>query len=283
MKIPRPLSTFSILAGCLLLAASTAAAQVSLAPPGAQPPPASKPITKPRVRPHTITRPAASAATAKPAAAPVAPAATVTPAPVPDDPNVDLVFGAYQRGQYKTAFDLATQRVQERGDPKAMTMLGELYANAMGVKRDDAKAVEWYQRAADGDDDDYDVVQPQESILDECLACNLPSLKLSWHYRSRHESLIAFSNAKYYRGELITVPSPVTKDDAVRPTHVKGGVYVIDPESGALLAFVAVPTDEVTNCAFGGDDLRTLYVTGGGTLYSIRTTTPGRVIWPVKK
>ena len=63
-------------------------------------------------------------------------------------------------------------------------------------------------------------------------------------------------------------------------TDVKGGIYVIDPESGKLLAFVGVPTDEVTNCAFGGDDLKTLYITGGGTLYSIKTTTAGRVIWP---
>jgi sugar lactone lactonase YvrE len=63
---------------------------------------------------------------------------------------------------------------------------------------------------------------------------------------------------------------------------VKGGVYVIDPDSGKLLAFLAVPTDEVTNCAFGGADLKTLYVTGGGTLYSARTETPGRVIWPKK-
>jgi gluconolactonase len=62
---------------------------------------------------------------------------------------------------------------------------------------------------------------------------------------------------------------------------VKGGIYVLDPE-GKRLAFLPVPTDEVTNCAFGGDDLKTLYITGGGTLYSIRTTTPGRVVWPVK-
>ncbi len=65
-------------------------------------------------------------------------------------------------------------------------------------------------------------------------------------------------------------------------TDVKGGIYVIDPDSGKLLAFVGVPTDEVTNCAFGGDDLKTLYITGGGTLYSIKTTTPGRVVWPTK-
>ncbi|MDB5306757.1 MAG: gnl 1 [Gemmataceae bacterium] len=61
---------------------------------------------------------------------------------------------------------------------------------------------------------------------------------------------------------------------------VKGGIYVIDPQSGKLLAFQGVPTDEVTNCAFGGDDLKTLYITGGGTLYSIRTTTPVRTNWP---
>ena len=76
----------------------------------------------------------------------------MTPAPAPDDPNVDLVYGAFQRGQYKTAFDLATQRAQEKSDPKAMTMLGELYANGFGVKRDYAKAIEWYKRASDAGD-----------------------------------------------------------------------------------------------------------------------------------
>jgi gluconolactonase len=62
----------------------------------------------------------------------------------------------------------------------------------------------------------------------------------------------------------------------------KGGIYVFSPE-GKLLTFLPVPRDEVTNCAFGGDDLKTLYITGGGTLYSIRTVTPGRVVWPASK
>lgn len=62
----------------------------------------------------------------------------------------------------------------------------------------------------------------------------------------------------------------------------KGGIYVFDPD-GKLLTFLPVPRDEVTNCAFGGTDLKTLYITGGGTLYSIRTTTPGRVVWPAAK
>jgi gluconolactonase len=60
---------------------------------------------------------------------------------------------------------------------------------------------------------------------------------------------------------------------------VKGGVYVLDPD-GKLLGFIPVPRDEVTNCAFGGEDLRTLYITGGGTLYSIRVAEPGWVAGP---
>src|SRR5262245_26969675 len=60
---------------------------------------------------------------------------------------------------------------------------------------------------------------------------------------------------------------------------VKGGIYVLSPE-GKRLAFLAVPTDEVTNCAFGDEDCKTLYVTGGGVLYKVRTTTPGRLVWP---
>ncbi|MBM3999605.1 MAG: SMP-30/gluconolactonase/LRE family protein [Planctomycetes bacterium] len=57
------------------------------------------------------------------------------------------------------------------------------------------------------------------------------------------------------------------------------GVYVFAPD-GQLLTFVGIPRDETTNCAFGGNDLRTLHVTAGGTLWSLRVTTPGRPAWP---
>lgn len=59
----------------------------------------------------------------------------------------------------------------------------------------------------------------------------------------------------------------------------KAGVYVFSPE-GKLLLFIPIPRDEVTNCAFGGDDLKSLYITGGGTLWSVRVKTPGRLVWP---
>lgn len=56
------------------------------------------------------------------------------------------------------------------------------------------------------------------------------------------------------------------------------GIYVFSPE-GKLLAFIPIPRDEVTNCAFGGKDLKTLYVTAGGTLWSIRMTIAGNTVW----
>lgn len=58
----------------------------------------------------------------------------------------------------------------------------------------------------------------------------------------------------------------------------KGGVYILSP-NGKLLDFVPVPVDEVANCAFGGADLRTLFITAGGTLFSIPVDTPGIVPW----
>jgi gluconolactonase len=58
----------------------------------------------------------------------------------------------------------------------------------------------------------------------------------------------------------------------------RAGVYVLSTE-GKLLEFLPVPKDEVTNCAFGGEDLRTLYITGGGTLFSVRVSVPGRIAY----
>jgi gluconolactonase len=74
------------------------------------------------------------------------------------------------------------------------------------------------------------------------------------------------------------VAGGVNKPNNNETDEQKGGIYVFSP-SGEKIAFLAVPTDEVTNCAFGGDDLKTLYITGGGVLYSIRTAVAGRVLW----
>lgn len=64
-----------------------------------------------------------------------------------------------------------------------------------------------------------------ESILDEAKASGIPVRDLRWHYRSRSESLIAFSNHHYYQNRLVTFPSPKVEDRAVRLRKVPGGVY----------------------------------------------------------
>lgn len=64
----------------------------------------------------------------------------------------------------------------------------------------------------EGDDEDDDGVTIQakdaESILDLCLAKGAPHRMLSWHYRSKHQSLIAVSNKEFYENRLFIVPSP---------------------------------------------------------------------------
>ena len=58
----------------------------------------------------------------------------------------------------------------------------------------------------------------------------------------------------------------------------RAGVYVISPEGG-LLETIAVPIDMVTNCSFGGDDRKTLYVTAGHKLWSIELSIEGHTVW----
>lgn len=61
-----------------------------------------------------------------------------------------------------------------------------------------------------------------ESILDDCISLSIPSRYLTWHYRSKHESLIAFSNSQYYNGKLYTFPSVDDKVSKVRLVQVNG-------------------------------------------------------------
>ena len=71
-------------------------------------------------------------------------------------------------------------------------------------------------------DEDNSHIEDLESILDDCLALTLPSKYLRWHYRSKHESLIAFSNSKYYENKLHTFPSPDDLRTKIGYQHVEG-------------------------------------------------------------
>ena len=71
-------------------------------------------------------------------------------------------------------------------------------------------------------DEDNIEMEDLESILDDCLALSIPSKYLLWHYRSKHESLITFSNSEYYDNKLMTFPSPDNIESKVRMVAVDG-------------------------------------------------------------
>lgn len=85
----------------------------------------------------------------------------------------------------------------------------------------------FFQTIVDGDDDDDLAVQTAESILDAASPL-FPARRLRWHYRSRHESLIAFSNHHFYDDDLVVFPSPNadSPDYGVKFTRVAGGCFV---------------------------------------------------------
>ena len=77
------------------------------------------------------------------------------------------------------------------------------------------------------DDDDGTPVADIESILGLFVARGLPQRMLRWHYRSRHQSLIAISNSQFYENKLFIVPSPYTQEAGMglRFQHVPDGVF----------------------------------------------------------
>ncbi|QFU33182.1 DUF3320 domain-containing protein [Brevundimonas sp. Bb-A] len=80
----------------------------------------------------------------------------------------------------------------------------------------------------DADDDDGSApVADIESILGLFTARGLPTRMLRWHYRSRHQSLIAVSNRQFYENKLVIIPSPYTAQSGLglRFHHIKDGVF----------------------------------------------------------
>ena len=76
-----------------------------------------------------------------------------------------------------------------------------------------------------GQDEDEMEAEDLDSVLDDCLTLGIPQKHLNWHYRSKHESLIAFSNIMYYSSKLCTFPSPDALDSKVKLVYIPDGVY----------------------------------------------------------
>lgn len=80
----------------------------------------------------------------------------------------------------------------------------------------------FFARSDDDMSGEIDIEGDLESILDEMLGASIPQRILNLHYRSRRESLIAFSNSRYYNNDLVTFPAPIHPDHGVRLVRPKG-------------------------------------------------------------
>lgn len=85
----------------------------------------------------------------------------------------------------------------------------------------------FFDRIVNIDDDDPTAIEESESILDATLPI-FPGRRLRWHYRSQHESLIAFSNHSFYKSDMVLFPSPYKDTDGfgIRYKRVDRGCFV---------------------------------------------------------
>lgn len=134
-------------------------------------------------------------------------------------------------GQLK--FDLVV--MDEASQLKPEDAIGALARGGQVVIVGDPKQLpptNFFQRVSldsddDGADDDRTAVEEGESILDVASTLFQPVRRLRWHYRSRHHSLIAFSNHEFYQRDLIIFPSAYHDNPSLGVKHrfIPDGVF----------------------------------------------------------
>ena len=110
------------------------------------------------------------------------------------------------------------------------------------------------------EDETEETLADFESILDKCSALGLPHYLLHWHYRSRREPLIAFSNRHFYGNKLVTFPSVLDTGEmpAVRFEYVSEGRW--KSGSGGFNPLEALKTAELVMTHFRINPSRSLGV-----------------------
>jgi hypothetical protein len=134
---------------------------------------------------------------------------------LPDRLHFDLVV-----------FDEASQILTEDA-------VGSIYRGDTLIVAGDNKQLPptpFFQYIADSDaewEEATDDVGAYDSVLDECMGMGLPVSMLRWHYRSKHDSLIVFSNKEFYDDKLVLFPSSIDKGGGlgIEFKYVHDGVY----------------------------------------------------------
>jgi very-short-patch-repair endonuclease len=143
-----------------------------------------------------------------------------------------FMMGPMSVAQYlapgKIAFDLVV--MDEASQIKPQDALGAVARGGQLVVVGDPKQLpptSFFDRIIEDDEDDPTGIEESESILDATLPM-FPARRLRWHYRSQHESLIAFSNHSFYESNLILFPSPhkQTENYGIQYSRVPRGCFV---------------------------------------------------------
>ncbi len=128
-----------------------------------------------------------------------------------------FMMGPMSVAQYlapgKIEFDLVI--MDEASQIKPQDALGAVARGLQLVVIGDPKQLpptNFFERVIDDDEEDPTAIEESESILDATLPM-FPVRQLRWHYRSQHESLIAFSNHSFYESNLVLFPSPYKAAD----------------------------------------------------------------------
>ena len=127
----------------------------------------------------------------------------------------------------KISFDVVI--FDEASQVKAVDAFGAiLRGKQLVVVGDDRQMppTDFFGREMDLDDEESSTADI-ESILSLCKVAGCPERSLRWHYRSRHETLIAVSNAEFYESKLVIFPSAGNNALAsgIQLTHLPGTVY----------------------------------------------------------
>ncbi len=143
-----------------------------------------------------------------------------------------FMMGPHSVAQYlapgELKFDLVV--MDEASQIKPEDALGTIARGQQLVVVGDPKQLpptSFFDKAVESDDEDATAIEQSESILDVSMPM-FNARRLRWHYRSRHESLIAFSNQQFYDSNLVVFPSPASNSDefGIKLTQVKHGRFV---------------------------------------------------------
>ena len=120
--------------------------------------------------------------------------------------------------------------IDEASQVRPEDALSSLIRGAQYVIVGDSKQLEPTDFFSTKDEDDEDesetLISSSKSVLD-AFKVIATSVQLNWHYRSKHQSLISFSNNMYYGGSLTVFPSPKENgvDNGITFNHVSDGYY----------------------------------------------------------